>query len=131
MEDIVAVEVRLRTGENRFFLTWGRIQDPVDPAPLAAIVLEVSTRFAIGGEPASARVLWSLRAARDAPDFYEHLFHMAQRPIPYGDGYESWRAKIDGAQRQGREIWYVGYDVVPVQPDEPDAVVKAPGVGDH
>jgi hypothetical protein len=39
MDDIVAVEIRLATGENRYFLTWGRIQDAVEPKPLAELVL--------------------------------------------------------------------------------------------
>src|SRR5580698_3466218 len=124
MEDIVAVEVRLTTGENRYFLTWGRIQDAVDPAPLAAIVLDHVGRFSLGGEASSARVLWSLRAARDAPYFHEYFFEMAQRPIPDGDEYVKWKSRIDQAQRKGSEMWYLGHDAVPIQPDEPDAVMN-------
>ena len=31
MEDIVVVRVDLEGGDHRFFLTWGRAQDTIDP----------------------------------------------------------------------------------------------------
>ena len=34
MDDVVAVELGLGDGEPRYFLTWGRIQNAVDPAPV-------------------------------------------------------------------------------------------------
>lgn len=39
VEHVVAVEVALTDGGKRYFLTWGRIQDAVDPAPLCEVVL--------------------------------------------------------------------------------------------
>lgn len=45
VEDLVAVAVELESGETRFFLTWGRIQERVDPAPLAALVLRQASTF--------------------------------------------------------------------------------------
>jgi hypothetical protein len=60
VDDIVAVAVRLEDGTERFFMTWGRIQDPVDPAPLAQIVLQNAAHFAPGGTPVDARVCFSL-----------------------------------------------------------------------
>jgi hypothetical protein len=122
MEDIVAVEVRLADGQRRYFLTWGRIQDPVDPHPLAEIVLRNATNWAIDGDPVSARVLWDLRPAATAPYFGESFFQMCQRPIPYGSGYKRWREGIAAEQEQGKSIWYLGHDRAE-QPDEPDATV--------
>jgi hypothetical protein len=124
MEDIVAVEVKLTTGERRHFLTWGRIQDNVDPAPLAELVLKRANHFAIDGEPASARVLWSLHPATEAPYFYEYFFGMSQERIPYDDSHEAWRKKIAEEMETGKWIYYLGYYKVRDQPDEPDAVAR-------
>ncbi len=117
MDDIVAVEVRLDTGESRFFLTWGRLHDPVNPEKLAAVVLKATTinRWGMGGEPVSARVRWSLHPATAAPYFYECFFKMCQQPIPYGDDYPAWRRRIMRRMREGKEIWYLGHYAV----DEP------------
>lgn len=116
MEDIVAVEVGLDTGESRFFLTWGRIQDPVGLEKLAAVVLKNAPRFAIGdGAPVSARVRWSLQPATEAPYFYEVFFQMCQQPIPFGAGYEAWRKRMLRRMREGKEIHYLGHYAV----DEP------------
>ena len=84
MEDIVAVEVRLAGGQRRYFLTWGRIQDAVDPRPLAEIVLRNASAFSLDGDPVSARVLWDVSPAMTAPYFGEAFFAMCQRPIPFG-----------------------------------------------
>jgi hypothetical protein len=123
MEDIVAVEVRLQSGENRYFLTWGRIQHAVDPEPLAALVLENSGRFSLGGTPVRARVLWSLHPATAAPSFYEYFFEMCREAIPPGPDHDDWRKAKAKAMDRGSEIWYLGYYVVRDQPDEPDAVL--------
>lgn len=127
MHDIVAVEVRLVSGERRYFLTWGRIQDPVEPVPLAALVLRNAGRFAIDGQAESARVLWTLHPAIDTPGFWDAFFDMCQRRIPFGNRrYERWRKKIAERQGQGKEIWYLGHWVVPRdgQPDVPDATFR-------
>jgi hypothetical protein len=108
MEDLVAVEVTTANGPTCYFVTWGRIQDAVDPEPLEALILDVAAHFALPGTPVTACVCPSLSAARDAPLFYEALFDFAQRPIPFGDGYEDWRRRIDGLMREGKEIYAVG-----------------------
>jgi hypothetical protein len=108
MEDLVAVEVTTTDGRTCFFMTYGRIQSPVDPAPLERIILKVAHDFATGEPPASAKVCWSLRDAKDAPFFYEALFSFAQQPIPNGPGYEKWRKRMDRRMRNGREIYFLG-----------------------
>jgi hypothetical protein len=45
MEDVVAVRVDLVTGESRYFMTWGRIQDVVDPEPLEALVMRHASGY--------------------------------------------------------------------------------------
>jgi hypothetical protein len=122
MYDIVAVEVTLRDGQRRYFLTWGRIQDTVDPKPLADIVLRQAHRFALDGEPESARVLWDLRPVADMPQFFESFFDMCHQGVPRGRGYERWRKRIARDQERGAALWYLGYDRVE-QPDEPDATI--------
>jgi hypothetical protein len=107
VDDIVAVEVET-DGGSCFFLTWGRIQNAVDPAPLEAVIMSVANRFSLPGTPLGARVCVSLQEAREAPYFYECFFELCQRPIPFGDGYEEWRQERDERLRGGREISFAG-----------------------
>jgi hypothetical protein len=50
VEDVIAVEVTLTDGARRFFLTYGRIQDRVDPGPVCELVLRHAHRYALGGK---------------------------------------------------------------------------------
>lgn len=111
MDDVVAVEVELAAGELRYFITWGRIQDEVDPEPLAALVLEHSRQFSLNSPAQHARVCRSLREAADsrfAPYFYENLLAFARQPIPFGRDYQEWRADRAAAMAMGKEIAYCG-----------------------
>ena len=108
MEDLVAVELTTTEGHTCYFITWGRIQSPVDPARLERVILKVAGHFAIGGKPASARLCGSLREARDAPYFYEAVFSFSQRPIPFGPGYEKWRKRMDRRMHKAEEIYFAG-----------------------
>ena len=79
--------------------------------------------------PVSARVRWTLQSAANEPYFHESLFTMAQKSIPFGDGYAVWRATMDERMREGNELYYLGRDGLP-EPDEPHAVVgEAPRTG--
>ncbi|MFG2042504.1 hypothetical protein [Dactylosporangium sp. NPDC048998] len=111
MDDVVAIEVRLADGGSRYFLTWGRIQHPVDPSPVCNLVLQASSMFALGSDPVSAQLCANLREAAespDAPSFYECFLSFCHKPVPRGDGYETWRISMDLAMRAGEEIAYCG-----------------------
>ena len=108
MEDIVAIRVRLSSGESRYFLTWGRIPEAVDPEPLLSIVRNNLHRFALGGAPELVELCPTLQDAAGAPYFFEALFTMSQRPIPFGTGYKAWRKRIQAALKNGQEIHYLG-----------------------
>jgi hypothetical protein len=108
MDDWVAVEVKTDSGRSGFFVTWGRIQDAVDPQPLQELALRVATRFAIGGRPVSARVCASLHEAAAQPYFYEALLTFAQMPIPYGERYDEWRQENAKTMQEGREFCFLG-----------------------
>lgn len=112
MDNVVAIEIELADGTSRYFITWGRIQHPVDPKPVCELVLGAARRWALGGEPASARLCNTLREAADtdaAPYFYECFLTFAQQAIPFGDGYEAWRHEKADRMREGREIAYCGW----------------------
>lgn len=108
VEDLVAVAVELDSGDTRFFMTWGRIQDEVDPGPLQALVLHHAASFDLGGIATAARVCDSLQEAKDARYFFEGIFDFAQRPIPFGAGYPAWRAEMAEALEQGEHLYYLG-----------------------
>lgn len=108
MEDIVAVRVKLSSGRSRYFLTWGRIPEAVDPQPLLAIVRGNLHRFDLGGTPKTVEMCPTLQDASGAPYFFETLFELAQRPIPFGPGYKAWRRRTLAAMKTGRELHYLG-----------------------
>ena len=108
MEDIVAVEVTTSDGHRAYFLTWGRIQHVVDPAPIESLMLKVVHKFAIGGTATSARLCLSLQEAKDAPYFFEAVIAFAHKPIPFGPGYQSWRRRMQRRMREGKEIYFLG-----------------------
>jgi hypothetical protein len=111
MEDVIAVEVRLADGARRYFVTWGRIQDPVDPDPVCAVVMRSAQGCQLGAEPVAARLCLTLREAaesEEAPYFYEALVSHSLSSIPFGDGYDAWRNEIAEAMERGREIYYCG-----------------------
>lgn len=60
MHDWVAVEVKTDSGRSGFIVTWGRIQDAVDPRPLQELTLRVAIRFSLG----ESRVRSGLRESR-------------------------------------------------------------------
>lgn len=108
MEDIVAVEVNLKNEAHRYFITWGRIQHPVDPKPLEQLVLQHSADWDLGGKPVKARVCWSLQEAAREPYFYECFFSISQKTIPFGDHYADWRAEMNKKMQAGEELYYLG-----------------------
>jgi hypothetical protein len=111
VDDVIAVEVRLAGGGRRFFVTWGRIQDPVNPDPVCATVLRFAHGCDLGDAPAGARICRSLREAADtadAPYFYECFMALCRQPIPSGTDFESWRQSRAEAMDHGREIAYCG-----------------------
>jgi hypothetical protein len=111
VDDVVAVEVQLEGGSVRFFITWGRIQDAVDPGPLEALVLKHSSSCSLGGVPRVARVCGALREAADsdsAPYFYESLMRFSRDSIPFGSAYQTWRVQTSAAMNVGEHIAYCG-----------------------
>jgi hypothetical protein len=105
----VAIAVELDDGSERFFLTWGRIQDSVDPKMIEELVLKASERFNLSWKPRASRLCFTLQEASNAPYFYECFFTMCQTLIPLGQQtYEPWRQKMNDEMQKGRQLWYLG-----------------------
>lgn len=109
MEDIVAVRVELADGRSCYYLTWGRIQHPVDTEPLETLMLRHAQGQLAKHRPVEAHVT-RLAEASEAPWFFECFFGMAQKPIPFGPDYQAWRRKTNRRMREGRDIWFLGLD---------------------
>lgn len=109
MEELVAVAITTDTGAVGYILTWGRIHDTVDPAPLETVVLSSADRFATPGKPVSTQVCRTLQEAAGAPWFYEYFFDFCQRPIPLGPKkYKKWRKRMKRRMEAGREMAFIG-----------------------
>jgi hypothetical protein len=107
VEDIVAIKIVDKSGTEHFFLTWGRIFDPVDPEPLLAAVRPNLSRWGVR-QARSLEICDSLQDAALEPYFYEALFMMAQERIPFGPKYRTWQAGKRRRVRKGEDIRYVG-----------------------
>jgi hypothetical protein len=109
MDDIVAVAVELEHRQLRYFLTWGRIQDEVDPKPLEALVLKHCKKYDLGGKPKRTRLCSSLQEASRGIYFYEHLFSMSQNKMPpFGPLHPKWRKEMNKKMQKGKELYYLG-----------------------
>src|SRR6266571_3213483 len=111
MEHIVALRVVLSKGPAQYFLTWGRLLDPVETGGLEELVGSHLSKFALPGPAVSISVCDSLREAAGARYFYECFFQMCQQAIPIGEGYKQWAAQMLEKLKQGREIYYLGDEI--------------------
>jgi hypothetical protein len=94
-------------------LTWGRLQDIVDPAPLEKLIMSVAYQNSLGGEAMSAELCYRLQEAAGEPYFFECLFSMGQNRIPFGPGYAEWASETAEKMAMGKEIWYLGRSEIP------------------
>ena len=108
MEDIVAVAIELKEGTRRFFLTWGRIQDPVEPGPLEQLVFKHCLSYDLGRTPVRACLCATLQEAVHAPYFYEYFFLIGQQTIPFGRQYQKWKQHRNKKMQAGKELYYLG-----------------------
>lgn len=112
MHDVIALRVTLEDGSSRYFLTWGRLTDPVDSKAIEDLVGRSLSRFSLGGKPVSVTTCDSLGEASGARYFYESLFQMSQKLIPYGARYKKWAQEMLAELKKGNEIYYLGEDYV-------------------
>lgn len=122
MEDIVALKVTLTNGEARYFMTWGRVFDPVDPAPLQDAVWNQLHRFQIPTSPKSIAVCDSLQEAAGERYFYEALVKFCQLPIPFGSRYRIWATAARRRILKGQDISYLGSPLEPREGAQPKRV---------
>ncbi len=108
MDDIVAVKVRDSKVGVRYFITWGRIFDRVDPKSLESVIAKHVSNYGIANLKA-VTVCDSLQEASRARYFHEALFHISQQRIPYGTRtYAAWRAKTRKLMMSGKQLFYCG-----------------------
>ena len=108
MEDIVAIRVRVKDNTDHFFLTWGRLPESVNERPLLDAVRNNLRKFSLPSEPIAVSLCDSLQEASHAPYFYESLFVLSQKRIPYGKRYAAWAANTWQLIREGNELYYLG-----------------------
>ncbi len=108
MDDVIAVRARTDEGQVRYWLTWGRLFDAVDPEPMIAAVRPQLQWPGRRGQIVMVEICASLQEASDQPYFYEGLFWLSQTLIPFGDGYEAWTRVMRDRLAAGRELFYLG-----------------------
>src|SRR5664280_911655 len=110
MEDVAAVKVILSGGVGRVFITWGIIQNIVDPSELESFVLRRSQRCSMGGEPVRAEICDTLREPSSQRYFCKAPVKFSQNTVPVGETYQEWRNMKDLKMESGGEIYYLGRD---------------------
>jgi hypothetical protein len=110
VDSIVAVRVRLDSGADRYFLTWGNLgANRCWPGDIERAVLRASVHFALGGTPVDARVCDTLQAASGERYFYECLIAMQQQmPAAARKKFTAWADKMTAAVLRGGELYYLG-----------------------
>lgn len=112
MEDVIAVEIVDHSGVKHHVITFGRVQDPVDPTAVVEIVLGAASRFGLD-DSVAARLCTSLQEAKGAPYFYEAVIEFsakrAEAAIESDRG--RWRARTDREMREGRHLYYLGHPI--------------------
>jgi hypothetical protein len=124
VDSLIAVRVRLDSGADRYFLTWGDLGSNRSwPGDIERAVLEASARWAVGGTPVAARVCDSLQEASGERYFYECLTGM-QLMIPAAGSrkFATWAAEMTSAVLRGEELCFLG-----VPEDQDSAPAAAPG----
>jgi hypothetical protein len=125
VDSIIAVRVRLDTGADRYFLTWGDLRSNRRwPGDIERLVLRASVGFALGGTPVNARVCDTLQAASGERYFYECLVTMQQQ-LPAADckKFTAWTDAMTAAVLRGEELYYLG-----APEDQDGKPPAAPGV---
>jgi hypothetical protein len=124
VDSIIAVRVRLSSGADRYFLTWGDLGSNRQwPGDIERAVLKASVGFALDGTPVDARVSDTLQAASGERYFYEGLVAMQQQmPAAGGKKFTAWADEMTTAVLRGEQLYYLG--APEVQDTEPPA---APG----
>jgi len=107
MEEVVAIKVVDAKRATHFFLTWGRVFEPVKPKLLLNAVRGGLRQFGIRGIR-RIRVCDTLQAAAGQPYFYEALIAFSQQRVPYGKAYPKWAATRRKQIEAGKEIYYLG-----------------------
>jgi hypothetical protein len=110
VDSIIAVRVRLDSGVDRYFLTWGDLgSNRCWPGDIERAVLRASVCFALGGTPVDARVCDTLQAASGERYFYECLVTMQQQmPAAARKKFTAWVDKMTAAVLLGEELYYLG-----------------------
>ena len=110
MDTVVAVRATRRSHSEVYFLTWGRIYDPVDTAKIESAVTDYAMRSTdLKDDVKHVAVCSSSLEAASAPYFFESFFEMCQARRPEkGWRLAVWRMKIARRIAKGEEIWFLG-----------------------
>jgi len=108
MDDIVAIKVRDSKAGVRYFITWGRIFDRVDPTSLELMVAKQASKFGLR-HLRTVVVCDSLQEASKARYFHEAVFRISQEKVPFGiRTYALWRDRMKRQMLAGRQLFYCG-----------------------
>lgn len=113
MDDVVALKVTLSSGEERLFLTWGRVLGATAETELASAARPHVDGYNLGGSVDIIRVCPSLQEAARAPYFFEAFVSMCQERIPYGSNYQAWLSRKKRDLSDGKGLIYLGTPEAP------------------
>ena len=109
MDQVIAVRVTTSDDKTVYFLTWGRVQDAVDSAPVEDLIKKYANQMGpLSGKVMGVETCRSLSEAAGAPYFFEAFFDLCQARIPSGHVHSLWRRRAAKRMLRGRDIWFLG-----------------------
>ncbi len=113
MEDVVAVRLKLDSGESVYLMTWGRIPEAIDDVHLLQMARRSAKQFNLGGKLVEVMLADTLQEASGQPYFYEAFFALLQRRATYGTDVAAWRSEALERMRAGKDFHFLGRNALP------------------
>jgi hypothetical protein len=109
LENIIAVAMIGADGTKFYFLTWGRIFDPVDEEEIIKCVKIYADKCNVSKPIKAGYVCHDLQEASKQMYFYEAFYYMALVKVPSEKKpYQRWKTKIVEELKRGNKIFYLG-----------------------
>lgn len=109
MDTLVCIRVELvQAVESAYFMTYGRVFNPIDPEFLLKLVSRALPKFGLEGKATELEVCATLASASAAPYFYEALSEATSLRCGGDRDYDSWCKSTRNLMEDGKLIWYLG-----------------------
>lgn len=108
MEEVIAVEVKVRGGGSAYFMTWGRLWGVNGQQEIEMAVERACPKFGVDPVEGSSTVCRYLSVAKESPLFFEAMLEFAEKVARQPDDYPAWAEEARRSVMMGKEIYSLG-----------------------